>query len=61
MRRDRNLIERVERGWIHPVSARLIELWKDQYALLGVKDPGLSNSRRLALGRDDLLGVLAHA
>jgi len=58
---DAELIERVERGWIHPISARLIEIWKAQYALLGARDPGLNRARPLALSRSAVFEHLAAA
>jgi hypothetical protein len=29
-------------GWVHPASARLLELWAGHYARLGLHDPGLT-------------------
>ncbi|WP_399087653.1 hypothetical protein ACGH2B_11435 [Streptomyces sp. BBFR2] len=31
----------VERGWVHPVSARVLQMWSEHYAALGLYDPGL--------------------
>jgi hypothetical protein len=58
---DAELIERVERGFIHPVSARLIEIWQAQYALLGIRDPGLTRARPLPLSRDAVFERLSAA
>jgi hypothetical protein len=36
-------IEAVERhGWVHPASARVLQLWARHYAKLGLHDPGLA-------------------
>lgn len=36
-------LEAIERhGWVHPASARLLELWAGQYRTLGLHDPGLT-------------------
>ncbi|GGN56337.1 hypothetical protein GCM10012285_50870 [Streptomyces kronopolitis] len=33
--------EAAERGWVHPASARVLRLWSEHYAALGLHDPGL--------------------
>jgi len=39
-------LEAIERhGWVHPASARLLELWTEQYRRLGLHDPGLTAHR----------------
>jgi len=36
-------LDAIERhGWVHPASARLLELWAEQYRRLGLHDPGLT-------------------
>lgn len=52
------LIARVERGYIHPVSKRLLDIWKAQYALLGLRDPGLDTARPLETTRTEVYAVL---
>jgi hypothetical protein len=37
----RPYLDAIESGWVHPASARMLELWADQYARLGLRDPGL--------------------
>jgi hypothetical protein len=32
----------VERGWVHPASRRVLEIWAGQFAGLGLVDPGLT-------------------
>ncbi|MEU0544242.1 hypothetical protein ABZ319_30670 [Nocardia sp. NPDC005978] len=42
----RDYTERVERtGWVHPASARMLDLWSAQLRTLGVADPGLHADR----------------
>jgi hypothetical protein len=31
----------VEQGWVHPSSARVLELWAGHYTRMGLRDPGL--------------------
>jgi hypothetical protein len=37
-------VRRAEAGWVHPVSARLLDLWEQHYELLGLADPKLGRS-----------------
>lgn len=55
------LVERVERGYVHPVSQRLLAIWKQQYAMLGIRDPGLERARPLSISPDDVYRHLAEA
>jgi len=51
--------EAVERqGWIHPASARMLELWADQYARLGLHDPGLLAHQPPGLSTDEMIAQL---
>lgn len=39
-------IDRIERdGWVHPASARMLDIWREQFGTLGVVDPGLHANR----------------
>lgn len=54
--------EAVERqGWTHPASARMLELWTDQYARLGLHDPGLLAHQPPGLSTDEVIAQLAAA
>jgi hypothetical protein len=40
--------QRVEAdGWMHPAARRMLELWRREFDLLGVADPGLTDDRPL--------------
>ncbi|MGW2919467.1 hypothetical protein ACWDBF_16590 [Streptomyces angustmyceticus] len=47
--------EAVERGWVHPVSTRILRLWSEHYAALGLHDPGLLRHQPPGLGLDAVL------
>ncbi|WP_235502637.1 MULTISPECIES: hypothetical protein [unclassified Kitasatospora] len=49
----------VEQGWVHPASARILELWSEQYRALGLHDPGLRAHQPPGLGLDEMLDGLA--
>lgn len=54
--------EAVERqGWTHPASARMLELWTDQYARLGLHDPGLLAHQPPGLSTEEVIAQLAAA
>jgi hypothetical protein len=38
----RPYLDAVEQGWVHPASARVLELWAQSYGRLGMHDPGLT-------------------
>jgi hypothetical protein len=44
-------------GWTHPAGTRVLELWREQYAALGLHDPGLTAHQPPAMGLDE---VIAH-
>ncbi|GAA1032776.1 hypothetical protein GCM10009557_32340 [Virgisporangium ochraceum] len=46
-------------GWVHPASARLLELWTGHFARLGLHDPGLTTVRHPAFGLEELIDHLA--
>lgn len=48
-----------EDGWIHPAGKRMLELWRAELALLGVRDPGLAEDRPLAASVGATLAALA--
>ncbi|MGA5559727.1 hypothetical protein ACPCUV_00825 [Streptomyces platensis] len=47
--------EAVERGWVHPVSTRILQLWSEHYAALGLHNPGLLQHQPPGLGLDAAL------
>jgi hypothetical protein len=56
----RPYLERVEgEGWTHPASRRLIELWREQFELLGIEDPGIATDRAPGLSTAEALEALA--
>jgi hypothetical protein len=46
-------------GGMHPVSARLLDLWEEHYRLLGMFDPQLGRSGPAPAAEDEVLGLLA--
>ena len=46
-------------GWTHPASARLVRLWAEHYAALGMHDPGLAVTQPPRLALAQLLDLLA--
>nr|MDT0663438.1 hypothetical protein [Micromonospora sp. DSM 115978] len=42
-------VEAVEEGWVHPAGRRVLRHWTEQYARLGLHDPGLTGTRRPGL------------
>ncbi|WP_189082997.1 hypothetical protein [Mangrovihabitans endophyticus] len=49
---------RVEAGWIHPAGRRMLDLWRDQMARLGIADPGLTADRPLPWDTGQVLAAL---
>lgn len=47
-----------ESGWVHPASARLLDLWAGYYARLGMHDPGLARIQPPEMGLPELLDTL---
>ncbi|KAK1184683.1 hypothetical protein B7755_045365 [Streptomyces sp. NBS 14/10] len=45
-------------GWVHPSSARVLELWSAQYARLGMHDPGLTAHQPPGMTLDEVLDRL---
>lgn len=55
----RPYVEAVERsGWLHPASARVLELWRGHYARLGLHDPGLAEHQPPGLGLEEMIDRL---
>jgi hypothetical protein len=55
----RPYVEAIERdGWVHPASARILELWTGHYRVLGMYDPGLTRHQPPGLGVDAVLDRL---
>lgn len=55
----RPYVEAVEHGWVHPASARVLELWTGHYRVLGMHDPGLMTYQPPALGIEAVVDRLA--
>jgi len=45
-------------GWVHPASRRMLDLWSDQYARLGLHDPGLHAHAPPEIGVEEMIGWL---
>ncbi|MFC0105751.1 hypothetical protein [Kibdelosporangium aridum] len=45
-------------GWVHPVSKRLIGLWRDHYVRLGMHDPGLADVQPPGMALDEMVDYL---
>ncbi|MDN3352435.1 hypothetical protein [Actinomadura sp. DC4] len=55
----RPYVEATERhGWVHPASARVLELWQAHYARLGMHDPGLGQRQPPGLGLAEMIDRL---
>lgn len=54
-------LEAIEAGWVHPAGARVLDLWTEHYARLGMHDPGLVAHQPPGLGLDEVLDRLAAA
>src|SRR5690242_4119475 len=51
--------DRIERtGWMHPAARRMLELWRAQFDLLHVPDPGLTDTRPLVWSAETTLDAL---
>jgi hypothetical protein len=48
-----------ESGWVHPASARLLELWTGHFARLGLHDPGLTAVQHPDMGLEETIDHLA--
>ncbi|MDH6113612.1 hypothetical protein P3T36_005225 [Kitasatospora sp. MAP12-15] len=46
-------------GWVHPASARILELWTSHYARLGMHDPGLLAHQPPPGGLDEVIALLS--
>lgn len=55
----RPYLEAIERhGWVHPASARILQLWTGHYRWLGMHDPGLVRHQPPGLDLDAVLDRL---
>lgn len=52
------VVRRAETGWVHPVSARLVELWEGHYQRLGMLDPGLGRTGPARMPAAELIDLL---
>ncbi|MFI1942106.1 hypothetical protein ACH44C_33850 [Streptomyces purpureus] len=50
-----------EHGWVHPASARILQLWAGHYRRLGLTDPGLTLHQPPGLSLEDALSHLDQA
>ncbi|MFI6689984.1 hypothetical protein [Streptomyces sp. NPDC050485] len=48
----------VETGWVHPAGTRVLELWSEHYARLGLHEPGLRSHQPPGLGLEEMIGRL---
>lgn len=46
-------------GWVHPATARVLDLWTTHYRRLGLHDPGLTRHQPPGFSLADTLGYLA--
>ncbi|MEO3809880.1 hypothetical protein ABGB17_12845 [Sphaerisporangium sp. B11E5] len=54
--------ERVERdGWFHPATRRLLDLWEEQYRVIGLLDPELGRHQAGRLAQEDVVARLLDA
>ncbi|MGK9462295.1 hypothetical protein ACSLFT_19975 [Streptomyces sp. G6] len=53
--------EAVEHGWVHPAGARVLRLWAEHYARLGMHDPGLERHQPPGLGLEEMIERLRGA
>ncbi|WP_405090093.1 hypothetical protein OG767_20765 [Micromonospora sp. NBC_01392] len=51
-------VRRAEAGWLHPASARLLDIWRGHYELLGMFDPDLGRHGPELMAEADLLDLL---
>ena len=52
----RPYLDAIERhGWVHPASARVLRLWSEHYARLGMHDPGLREHQPPGLSFEDMI------
>ncbi|MFE7168825.1 hypothetical protein [Streptomyces sp. NPDC057616] len=42
-------------GWVHPASTRVLRLWAEHYAQLGLHDPGLMDHQPPGLGLEEMV------
>lgn len=45
-------------GWVHPAGARVLRIWREHYARLGMHDPGLLDHQSPGLGLDETIDLL---
>jgi hypothetical protein len=51
--------EKTERGWLHPASRRILEIWQGHYQRLGLYDPGLLTAKPFELSIDIVIERLS--
>jgi hypothetical protein len=52
------MVRRAEAGWVHPVSARLLDLWEEHYRRLGMADPRLGRGRAESASADEVIDLM---
>lgn len=58
----RSYVDAIDRhGWVHPASARVLELWSAQYARLGMHDPGLTAHQPPGMALEEVIDHLRAA
>jgi hypothetical protein len=51
-------VRAAERGWMHPASARLLDIWEGHYRLLGLVDPHLGRTGPECLAQEAAIDLL---
>ncbi|MFD7895543.1 hypothetical protein [Streptomyces sp. NPDC059743] len=46
-------------GWVHPASERVLRIWTEHYAQLGLHDPGLMEHQPPGIGLEEMIERLA--
>lgn len=52
------VVHRAEAGWIHPATARLLDLWEGHYRALGLRDPGFGRTGPELMPAPELIDLL---
>jgi hypothetical protein len=52
------VVRRAEAGWVHPASARLLDLWEGHYRLLGMLNPALGRGGPDRMPAAELIDLL---
>lgn len=52
------VVRRAAAGWVHPATARLMDLWEEHYRLLGMRDPKLGRTGPEPMPAAELIDLL---